>query len=144
MQWGGPAILGGQAKRVRDPQLQVVRVLELDGCYTRGWGQHNPVLVAVDLGEGQPMAIGYVDELFPQAVRRWLESLVKRPGVSVIVTDDLIHYKTMAEKLDLAHRIIGKPMCHRPTTALSRSLGVRRSTGRLCEDAKRRVECWQA
>jgi len=58
------------------------------------------VLVAVDLGEGKSIAIGYVNEYNPQAVRRFLELLVKRLGVSVIVTDDLVHYKTVADKLD--------------------------------------------
>jgi len=53
-----------------------VRVLGLDGAYVLGWGEKRPVLVAVDLGEGQPVAVGYVDEHDPQAVRRWLEPLV--------------------------------------------------------------------
>jgi transposase-like protein len=66
-----------------------VRVLGLDGAYVLGWGEKRPVLVAVDLGEGQPVAVGYVDEHDPQAVRRWLEPLVQQMGVSVIVTDDL-------------------------------------------------------
>lgn len=68
-------------------------------------GEVRPVLVAVDLGEGKPVGIGYVDEYNPQAVRRWLEPLVKRLGVSVIVTDDLVRHKTVAEKLDLEHQI---------------------------------------
>ena len=82
-----------------------VRVLGLDGAYVRALGEMRPVLVAVDLGEGEPVAVGYVDEYNPQAVRRWLEPLVKRLGVSVIVTDDLVHYKTVAQKLDLEHQI---------------------------------------
>ena len=82
-----------------------VRVLGLDGAYVRAWGDVRPVLVAVDLGGGKPIALGYVDEYNPQAVRRWLEPLVKRLGVSVIVTDDLVHYKTVAEKLGLEHQI---------------------------------------
>jgi len=82
-----------------------VRVLGLDGAYVRALGKMRPVLVAVDLGEGEPVAVGYVDEYNPQAVRRWLEPLVKRLGVSVIVTDDLVHYKTVAQKLDLEHQI---------------------------------------
>ena len=82
-----------------------VRILGLDGAYVRAWGGVRPVLVAVDLGEGQPVAVGYVDEYNPQAMRRWLEPLVKRLGVSVIVTDDLVHYKTVAQKLDLEHQI---------------------------------------
>jgi transposase-like protein len=84
---------------------KLVRVLGLDGAYVRAWGEVRPVLVAVDLGNGEPVAVGYVDEYNPQAVRRWLEPLVKRLGVSVIVTDDLVHYKTVAQKLDLEHQI---------------------------------------
>jgi transposase-like protein len=82
-----------------------VRVLGLDGAYVRALGGVRPVLVAVDVGAGQPVAIGYVDEYNPAAVRRWLEPLVKQLGVSVIVTDDLVHYKTVAQKLDLEHQI---------------------------------------
>jgi transposase-like protein len=63
------------------------------------------VLIAVDLGAGQPVSIGYVDEHDPQAVRRWLEPLVKKMGVSVIVTDDLITYRVVSEKLALEHQI---------------------------------------
>ena len=38
-------------------------------------------------------------------MRRWLEPLVKQLGVSVIVTDDLVHYKTVIDKLDVEHQI---------------------------------------
>jgi transposase-like protein len=95
-----------QAGHLRQSRMwKPVRVLGLDGAYVRAWGGIRPVLIAVDLGECQPVAIGYVDEYNPQSVRRWLEPLVKRLGVSVIVTDDLMHYKTVAEKLDLEHQI---------------------------------------
>ena len=50
-----------------------VRVLGLDGAWVRGWGEQRGVVVAVDLGEGQPVAVGYVDEKNPQALRKWLE-----------------------------------------------------------------------
>ena len=86
-----------------------VRVLGVDGAYVRAWGGVRPVLVAVDLGEGKPVAVGYVDEYNPQAMRRWLEPLVKRLGVSVIVSDDLVHYKTVADKLDLEHQTPYRP-----------------------------------
>jgi hypothetical protein len=82
-----------------------VRVLGLDGAYVLGWGEKRPVLVAVDLGEGQPVAVGYVDEHDPQAVQRWLEPVVQRLGVSVIVTDDLFVYKLIAQRLNLAHQV---------------------------------------
>lgn len=82
-----------------------VRVLGLDGAYVLGWGEKRPVLVAVDLGEGQPVAVGYVNEHDPVAVQRWLEPLVQRMGISVIVTDDLAIYKVVAKRLNLEHQI---------------------------------------
>lgn len=89
----------------RKGMMKPVRVLGLDGAYVRGLGKVHPVLVAVDLGSGEPVAVGYVDEYDPQAVRRWLEPLVKQLGVSVVVTDDLMQYKTVAGKLGLEHQI---------------------------------------
>jgi len=95
-----------QAEQLKRRRMwKPVRVLGLDGAYVRAWGDVRPVLVAVDLGEGQPVALGYVDEHNPQAVCRFLEPLVRRLGVSVIVTDDLLHYKTVAEKLELEHQV---------------------------------------
>jgi hypothetical protein len=60
---------------------QPVRVLGVDGAYVRGWGKTQPVLVAVDMGTGQPVRLGYADEKDPQAVRRFLEPLMQRLGV---------------------------------------------------------------
>jgi len=82
-----------------------VRILGLDGAYVLGWGVKQPVLVAIDLGSGEPMAIGYINEQDPQAVRRWLEPLIQQHGVTVIVTDDLSSYKIVAEKLQLGHQV---------------------------------------
>ena len=80
-------------------------MLGLDGAYVLGWGEKHPVLVAVDLGEGQPVAVGYVNEHDQQAVRSWLEPIVQPPGVSVIVTDVLAIYRTVARQLNLVHQI---------------------------------------
>jgi transposase-like protein len=82
-----------------------VRILGLDGAYVLGWGEKQPVLVAIDLGTGKPIAVGYINEYDPQAIRRWLEPLVQRHGITVIVTDDLSSYKIVAEKLQLGHQI---------------------------------------
>lgn len=83
-----------------------VRVLGLDGAYVQGWDKRkHPVLVAVDVGRGQPVAIGYLDEYNPQAVRRFLEPLVQRLGVSVIVTDDLASFRSVAEKLGVEQQV---------------------------------------
>lgn len=84
---------------------QAVRVLGVDGLYPLAQGKRSPVLLAVDLGNGQPVALGQVDEANPQAVRQWLEPLVKRLGVSVMVTDDLTSFRQVAEKLGLEHQV---------------------------------------
>jgi transposase-like protein len=93
----------GELERQR--KWQPVRVLGVDGAYVRGWGKTQPVLVAVDMGTGQPVTVGYVDEKDPQAVRKFLEPLMQRLGVSVIVTDDLSSYKQVAEALQLEQQI---------------------------------------
>jgi len=82
-----------------------VRVLGVDGAWVRGWGAQQPVLVAVDLGQGEVVALGRVNEHDPQAVQRWLHSLVQRLGVSVIVTDDLAVYAKISETLQLGHQV---------------------------------------
>ena len=89
----------------RRSRWKPVRVLGLDGAYVLGWGDKQPVLVAVDLGTGEPIAVGYVNEYNPQAVLRWLAPLVQQHGISVLVTDDLSSYKIVAEQLQLGHQI---------------------------------------
>ena len=84
---------------------QKARVLGLDGAYPLGWGKKQPVLIAVDLGNGKPVAIAQIDESNPQAVRRFLEPLVQRLGVSAIVTDDLASYRVVADMLGLEHQV---------------------------------------
>jgi len=92
-----------QIRRAR--RWKKVRVLGLDGAAVLGWGDKRGVLVAVDLGTGEPIAVGYVNEYDPQAVRRFLEPLVQQHGITVIVTDDLSSYKIVAEKLQLGHQV---------------------------------------
>ena len=86
-------------------QRKPVRLLGLDGAYVLGWGEKQPALVAVDLGTGEPIAVGYINEYDPQAVRRWLEPLVPQHSITVIVTDDLFSYKVVAEKMHLGHPV---------------------------------------
>jgi len=86
-------------------QWQKVRVLGLDGAYPLGWGEKQPVLIAVNLGTGEPVELGYVDEKDPRAVQRFLEPLVKRLGVSVIVTDDHLVLRTVIDQLDVEHQV---------------------------------------
>jgi hypothetical protein len=93
------------SERKQHNHKKKVRVLGVDGAYVLGWGEKQPVLVAVDLGDGQVVNLGYVDEHNPQAVRRWLAGLVKELGVGVIVTDDLFTYHKVAEELNLGHQV---------------------------------------
>jgi hypothetical protein len=95
-----------EAKQVKKRNhWKPVRVVGLDGAQVLGWGKKQPVLVAVDLGTGEALTVGYINEYDPQAVRRWLEPLVQRHGITVIVTDDLVSYKVVAEKLQLEHQV---------------------------------------
>lgn len=89
----------------KERKWKAVRVLGVDGAYVKGWGKTQPVLVTVDMGTGDPVEVGYVDEKDPQAVRKFLEPLVQRLGVSVIVTDDLASYKQVADALQLEQQI---------------------------------------
>ena len=96
----------GEAEQLgRKNQWKRVRVLGVDGAWVLGWGEKRPVMIAVDLGDGQPVAVGYVDERDLQALRSWLEGLVQRLGVGVIVTDDLGLYRTLAKRLNLGHQV---------------------------------------
>jgi hypothetical protein len=88
-------------KRIWKP----VRVLGLGGAYVRGCGEKQPVMVAVDLGDDQPVTIDYIEDKDLQVLRRWLEPLVKRLGVSVIVSYDLTAYRLIAEQLELENQI---------------------------------------
>jgi transposase-like protein len=84
---------------------QPVRVIGVDGLYPLGKGKKEGVLIAVDLGEGKPVAIARVDESNPAAVKRFLSPLVQRLGVRVIVTDDLMSFRIAAEQLQLEHQV---------------------------------------
>jgi hypothetical protein len=45
---------------------KLVRGVGLDGAYILGWGDKQPVLVAVELGTGEPIALGCVNEYNPK------------------------------------------------------------------------------
>jgi transposase-like protein len=126
--WRDVQAYARQLERAR--HWQQVRVIGLDGAYVRGWGKTQPVLVAVDLGTGQPVTVGYVDEKDPQAVRRFLEPLMQRLGVSVMVTDDLSSYKVVARELNLEHQVC--------------QFHLRRWVGRALRDLRAQLpETWQ-
>jgi transposase-like protein len=89
----------------RRNQWRSVRVLGVDGAAVLGWGEKRSVLVAIDLGTGEPVALGNVDEKDLPALERFLGELKQRLGVSLIVTDDLLGYRVAAERLQLGHQI---------------------------------------
>jgi len=89
----------------KDRHWKAVRVAGVDGAYVRGWGETQKVLVVVDMGTGDPITVGYLDEKDPQAVKKFLEPLVQRLGISVIVTDDLASYKQVADDLQLEQQV---------------------------------------
>jgi hypothetical protein len=62
-------------------------------------------MVAVDMGDGEPLAIGKIDEKDMSAVVRWLRMLKQKHGIGAIVTDDLGMYRSIAEKLGLGHQV---------------------------------------
>ena len=84
-----------------------VRVLGVDGFYPKIAGQERPSMVAVDLGTGQPVALGAIYEKDWRAVVAWLEPLVKAWGVEVIVSDDLKELDVATRRLGVEHQI-----CH--------------------------------
>lgn len=74
-------------------------------CLCPGVGRNIACHGGDRLGHRRPIAVGYVNEYDPQAVQRWLTPLVQRPGISVIVTDDLFSYRVLTDKLQLGHQI---------------------------------------
>jgi len=120
-----------QARLLKQRRIwQPVRVLGVDGAWVLGWGEKRGIMVAVDLGTGQPVSIGYIDEKDPRKVLRWLRPIVKRLGVGVIVTDDLSSYRGIAEKLGVEHQVC--------------QFHVRRWVGRTLHELKESLaEEWQ-
>jgi hypothetical protein len=96
------AVSDGLKGRLRRPGLSVP-VLGLDGTGTKSRGQESGMVVAVDLGSGQPIRMASVSEVDREALVAWLEPLVKAYGVEVIVTDELSTYSVVARILGLKH-----------------------------------------
>jgi transposase-like protein len=133
-----------------------VRVAGVDGAYVRGWGEIQPVLVVVDLGTGKPITVGYLDEKDPQAVKRFLEPLVQRLGISVIVTDDLFSFKVAAGQLGLEQQVcqfhlrrwVGRTLHELKKTVPPQWLGVIEETKTLIKELpiqgdRRLLELWR-
>jgi transposase-like protein len=106
----------------RRKKWKPARVVGIDGAWLNGRG----VMVAVDLGDGQPLEIGAIDEKDMASVMRWLKGLKQRHGIGVIVTDDLAMYRGITDRLELGHQVC--------------QFHVRRWVGRACWDLSQRVE----
>jgi transposase-like protein len=91
-----------QAEQIRrKKRWQPVRVAGVDGGWLNGQG----VMVAVDMGDGQPFEIGAIDEKDRASVTRWLKRLKQEHNIGAIVTDDLAMYRTITNKLELGHQV---------------------------------------
>lgn len=110
------------AERIRrEKRWQPARVVGVDGAWVGGKG----VMVAIDLGDGKPLAIGAVDEKDMAAVTKWLKRLKQEHNIGAIVTDDLAMYRGITDRLELGHQV-----CH---------FHVRRWVGRECWDLGQRL-----
>lgn len=123
--WRDVQALGEEMKRRR--WWGRVRVLGVDGAWLRAKGEQTGVVVAVDLGTGEPVGLEVVDEHDFQAVLAWLAELVEALGVEVIVTDDLMQYRQMAAELGVDHHVCAFHMRRwvgRSLRSLTKKLGT--------------------
>jgi transposase-like protein len=105
----------------REKRWQPIRVVGVDGAWLNGQG----VMVAVDMGNGQPLAIGMIDEKDMASVMRWLKRLKQEHNIGAIVTDDLAMYRGITERLELGHQVC--------------QFHVRRWVGKACRDLGQRL-----
>lgn len=90
---------------LRRPAKEKVRVAGLDGFYTKIKGNEKGLLVMLDMGDGQPVALAAVAEEKPEELAAWLLPLAKQYGVEVMVTDDLSSYPVVANELELKRQV---------------------------------------
>jgi len=91
-----------EGKRIRQQlKWKRARVVGVDGAWIAGKG----IMVAVDLGDGELLAIAEIDEKEKVAVEAWLKTLKQKHKIGAIVTDDLSNYKEIADELGLGHQI---------------------------------------
>ncbi|HXF84499.1 MAG TPA: hypothetical protein VNK49_03840 [Anaerolineales bacterium] len=62
-------------------------------------------MVAVDVGEGEVLALAEIDEKEKEQVATWLKALKEEHNLEAIVTDDLVAYKEIARELEVGHQI---------------------------------------
>ena len=77
------------------------RVVGVDGAWIAGKG----IMVAVDMGDGELLAIAEIDEKEKGAVEAWLKALKQKHKIGAVVTDDLATYKEIADELELGHQV---------------------------------------
>jgi transposase-like protein len=77
------------------------RIVGVDGAWVAGRG----IMVAVDLGDGELLALAEIDEKEKVAVETWLKALKQQHNIGAIVTDDLATYKELAQELEVGHQI---------------------------------------
>ena len=85
----------------KQTQWKTTRVVGVDGAWMNGQG----IMVAVDMGDGQVLSIGRIDEKNKNAVYRWLKALKQKHGIGAMVTDDLAMYRGIADELELGHQV---------------------------------------
>jgi hypothetical protein len=77
----------------------------VDGFYDSIKGQDSGMVVAVDLGSGDPVSLARVDAKDRPALFAWLKALQESLGVEVLVSDDFNSYSVTAEALGLQHQV---------------------------------------
>lgn len=91
-----------EGRRIRRRlKWKAARIVGVDGAWLNGKG----ILVAVDLGDGELLALAEIDEKEKNAVAAWLKALKQQHNIGAIVTDDLATYKELARELELGHQI---------------------------------------
>ena len=80
---------------------RAARVVGVDGAWIAGKG----IMVAVDMGAGELLALAKMDEKQKGAVEAWLKVLKQKHKIGAIVTDDLAVYKEIADELELGHQV---------------------------------------
>ena len=92
-----------EAGRQIQPRLKwkPARIVGVDGAWVNGKG----IMVAVDLGDGELLALAEIDEKEKVAVETWLKTLKQQHNIGAIVTDDLATYKEIAQELEVGHQI---------------------------------------
>lgn len=90
----------GQQMR-RRLKWKPARIVGVDGAWVNGRG----IMVAVDLGDGEVLALAEIDEKEKEQVALWLKALKQQHNIGAMVTDDLATYKEIAQELEVGHQI---------------------------------------